>query len=275
MNVITFESWLSVYYSHLWYFGYAACIVFFGFVENMIPLRSYACPVIKRYLTNLSLLFINSGIQRFVLPIFPLTAAVYATENNWGVFNVHSLDPVITICLSFLLLDLFGYWLHKVMHYSIFLWRIHQTHHTDIDFDATTGLRFHPFEALITTSMEIVIVVLFGVPVLAVMLFSLIHVFTGLFTHLNIRFPQRLDTVLRVFIVTPNMHRIHHSARVDESSTNYGIVLSIWDRLFKSYLKIPVNGYEGMLLGLQDRRNPEKTMLIEFLTLPFKSIKFR
>ena len=275
MNLITFESWLSTYYSHLWYFGYAGCIVFFGFIENMIPLRGYACPVVKRYLTNLSLLFINSSIQRLVLPVFSLTAAIYAEENSLGVFNVLPLDLVITICLSFLILDLFGYWLHKVMHYSRFLWRIHQTHHTDIDFDATTGLRFHPFEALITTSIEIVLVVLFGVPLIAVMLFSLIHIFTGLFTHLNIRFPQRLDTVLRLFIVTPNMHRIHHSARVDESSTNYGIVLSIWDRLFKSYLKVPVNGDEGMLLGLQDRRDPTKIMLIEFLTLPFKRSNFR
>jgi len=205
-----------------------------------------------------------------LLPILPLAVAIYANENSWGVFNALSLDPVLSICLSFLILDLFGYWFHKVMHYSHFLWRIHHTHHTDIDFDVTTGLRFHPLEALLTTSMEIILVFLFGISPLAVILFSLVHIFTGLFTHLNVRFPKCLDKALRLFIVTPNMHRIHHSARVEESLSNYGIVLSIWDRLFKSYIKEPVNGHKGMKLGLMNRRDPEKTMLIAFLMLPFR-----
>ena len=270
MNLITLESWLSSYYSHLWFFSYASGIVLFSIIENLMPLRDYVCPVIKRSLTNFSLLVINSATQRFVLPIFPVTAAIYAAENSVGVFNVWIASPIIIIFLSFLILDLFGYWLHKLMHYNRFLWRIHHTHHTDIDFDATTGFRFHPFEALLTTCMEIALVVLFGIPVIAVMLFSLIHIFTGLFTHLNIRIAEKLDSMLRLIIVTPNMHRIHHSVRVNESLSNYGIVLSIWDRLFKSYLKAPKKGYKEMLLGLENRRNPEKTMLFEFLILPFK-----
>lgn len=144
------------------------------------------------------------------------------------------------------------------------------SYHSDIDFDATTGLRFHPFEALLTTTVEIVLVIILGIPAVAVMLFTLIHIVTGLFTHLNIRLPSRLETALKLLVVTPNMHRIHHSARTDESMSNYGIVFSIWDRLFKTYKSEPMGGQEQMLFGLDNNRDPKRNMIIEFLILPFK-----
>lgn len=268
--MMEFEQWLNVHYAQLWYLVYAGSLFFFLLIENLIPLRDYVCPVIKRFATNMGLLVINAGMQRFILPILPITAAIYFQDNPLVVFNLFELSMPTKFILAILIWDLFGYIFHLTMHKFPLLWRIHYPHHIDMDFDATTNLRFHPFETLFTTCTEMLLIIIFGIPVIIVMLMNIIHIVNGFFTHWNIPFPGKIDRILKTVFITPNMHRIHHSAKIDEGMRNFGIIFSFWDRIFRTYLANPAEKAQSMAIGLPRHRNPQANMLLAFLYLPFR-----
>jgi sterol desaturase/sphingolipid hydroxylase (fatty acid hydroxylase superfamily) len=160
---------------------------------------------------------------------------------------------------------------HWVFHHVPLLWRLHRMHHADLDIDVTTGLRFHPFEILISLAVKIATIVAFGIPPVAVLLFEVVLNATSMFNHSNVRMPVSVDRILRLFLVTPDMHRVHHSVAADEHNSNFGFNLPWWDRLFRTYRAQPRDGHGGMTIGLRIFRDPGELRLDRLLTQPFRS----
>lgn len=264
------EDWIITHYASIWYIGYPAFFFLFTLLENCWPLRDYEAPIGKRFLTNLSLFVLNAGILKLLLPILPIAAALLYQNESTALLNQTGLGPVAKLLVAILILDCIAYLTHRAYHDSQFLWRFHSAHHSDIDFDASTGLRFHPFETLFTTAINFIAIIFLGIPVLAILVLDCIHIFTTYYTHTNIRFPLRLDRYIRILLVTPDMHRTHHSTLLFENKHNYGTFLSFWDHLFGTYLAAPQNDRKTMQLGLpiKDLKN---LMLFRLLVLPFKS----
>jgi sterol desaturase/sphingolipid hydroxylase (fatty acid hydroxylase superfamily) len=172
-----------------------------------------------------------------------------------------------------IILDMLIYWQHVAFHHIPALWALHKVHHADRDIDVTTGARFHPAEIVVSMVYKMALVVILGAPVIAVIIFELVLNGCAMFNHSNLKLPARLDRILRRVIVTPDMHRVHHSARVSETNSNYGFSLSIWDRLFGSYIAQPEQGHEGMTIGLEEYQTPGPASLLWSLCLPLRPIK--
>jgi sterol desaturase/sphingolipid hydroxylase (fatty acid hydroxylase superfamily) len=168
-----------------------------------------------------------------------------------------------------LLLDMVIYWQHRLFHQVPMLWRLHKVHHADLDFDVTTGVRFHPLEILLSMLIKLLAVLLIGPPALAILLFEVLLNGTALFNHANVYIPPSIDRLLRLVVVTPDMHRVHHSSIYVETNSNYGFNLPWWDRMFASYRAQPQDGHTGMHIGLRDI--PERQTLLRLLLLPFRS----
>jgi len=225
-----------------------------------------------RWANNLGLVVLNSVLLRLVFPAAAVGMAAVAAQSGWGILNQADLNTGFAVLLSILVLD-FAIWLqHVVFHAVPALWRLHRVHHADLDYDVTTGLRFHPIEILLSMLIKFAVILVLGPPVVAVILFEVLLNAGAMFNHGNVRLPLALDRALRWIIVTPDMHRVHHSVEDDEANSNFGFNLSWWDRLLGTYRAQPRGGHEGMTIGIHHYRNPvEVTWLPGLLLLPFKA----
>lgn len=247
-------------------------LVLFAALEAAAPRRARALPRAGRWLTNLGFTLLNSLALRALawgVPMLAVGAALDAQAQGWGLFNLTDLPPVVEFVASLLILD-FAIWAqHLITHKVPLFWRFHRVHHADRDFDVTTAIRFHPVEIVASMGVKIALVYALGPAAWAVLAFEVILNGTALFNHANLRLPSALDGALRLVLVTPDMHRVHHSVHRHEHDSNYGFALSIWDRIFCTYRPAPEAGHEGMVVGLewQDER-PAK--LGWSLWLPFR-----
>jgi sterol desaturase/sphingolipid hydroxylase (fatty acid hydroxylase superfamily) len=246
--------------------------VFLGMAcwEVLAPRRKLCVPRARRWLNNLSLTALNTVLLRLMFPLAAVGVATTAASRGWGLLPALDLAFWPSVLLSVLILDLLIWIQHRVMHSVPLLWRLHRVHHADIDFDVTTGSRFHPFEILLSALIKFAAVALLGAPVLAVILFESLLSGMSLFNHANIRLPDSLDRALRRVIVTPEMHRIHHSIRRDETDSNFGFNLSIWDRLFSSYRSTARDDQATMTMGIAGFRDERDVVdLTGLLRMPF------
>ena len=245
-------------------------LLLMGLWELLAPRRAPTVSKAVRWLNNLGLVFLNSFVVRWVFPAAAVGVAAFASQNNWGLFHYYALSFVPAVLLSIIILDLIIYLQHVLVHAVPGLWRLHRVHHADPDFDVTTGARFHTLEILFSMLIKFAAIVVLGVPVLAVVIFEVLLNATAMFNHSNIRLPVALDRILRLFVVTPDMHRVHHSIEDDEANSNFGFNLPWWDRLFGTYQAQPRKGHEGMTIGIHKYRRPgQVSWLPAMLALPF------
>jgi len=224
----------------------------------------------RRWRTNLAIVVLSSICLRIVFPAAAVGTALYAEAQGYGLLRVIGVDPVIAGLIAFIILD-FAVWLeHVVSHKWPLLWRIHRMHHSDQGFDLTTALRFHPLEIVLSMLWKAVIIIALGAPAVAVLIFEIVLNGMAMFNHANARLPLRLDRILRTVIVTPDMHRVHHSVVRRETNSNYGFNFSFWDRLFATYIEQPEAGHDKMRIGLQDYDGPKTSRLGWALILPFR-----
>ncbi len=224
----------------------------------------------QRWITNFSMVLLSSALLRIVFPAAAVGAAIYAETNGHGIMNNLEISPVVAGIIAFITLD-FAVWLEHVASHKIpLLWRIHRMHHSDPGFDATTALRFHPLEICLSMVWKAGIVVVIGAPVVAVLIFEIVLNGAAMFNHANVNIPLPLDRVLRRFIVTPDMHRVHHSTEKDETDSNYGFNFPFWDFLFGTYVGQPRKGHDGMQIGLKQFRGDQPARLFWCLLLPFR-----
>ncbi|MPV85783.1 sterol desaturase family protein [Ostreibacterium oceani] len=255
----------------VWRLGvFFAVLLAVALAEHWRPKRQLTFAKSKRWTRNLALVVANTLALRLFVPFTAASVAIYATQQDIGLFNWLNLPFYWQVILSVIVLDLIIYGQHVVFHYVPWLWRLHKVHHIDQDIDVTTGLRFHPLEIIISALIKCSAVWLLGVPFLAVVLFEILLNATALFNHGNLRLPHNVDRVLRKLLVTPDMHRVHHSTRVIETNSNFGFNLSCWDYLFKTYRAQPKAGHQAMKIGLSAYPDAQKTGFWWLLVLPFK-----
>jgi sterol desaturase/sphingolipid hydroxylase (fatty acid hydroxylase superfamily) len=240
-----------------------------AFMERWAPRRVLNTPKPARWFANLGIVTANTFIVRFLFPILPVGFALLCRQEGWGLLNHFQVPYGVAVVAGVVLFDLFIYIQHVLFHHVPSLWRLHGVHHTDLDFDVTTAIRFHPVEIALSMGIKLGLVYLFGPPALSVILFEIILNSTAMFSHSNLRLPLWLDGVLRLVIVTPDMHRVHHSVIIAERNSNFGFNLSIWDRLLGTYRPQPEKGHEGMTIGLANFRDPGRLSLLHLLAMPF------
>lgn len=244
--------------------------VMMALLEIFFPRKQRALPRAERWFANWSLVIIDTLALRFVMPVLAVGMAEIAMRNGWGLFNVVALPFWIEIALAVLVLDLLIYGQHVATHKIPFFWRFHKVHHADRDIDTTTGIRFHPVEIILSMIYKLVCIVMLGPAALAVFLFEVILNASALFNHANVKLPLGFDRILRTVIVTPDMHRVHHSVYRDETDSNYGFSLSIWDRLFRTYRSQPRDGHDAMTIGVGEYQDEKPANLVWCLVEPFK-----
>lgn len=239
--------------------------------ERLSPRRALTVSKALRWTGNLGLVLLNTVILRLLFPLAGAGMAAFAAANGWGLLNHFEVPFGVALLLGVIALD-FVIWLQHVMVHAVpALWRLHRVHHADIDYDLTTGTRFHPLEIVLSMLIKFATIAVLGPPVLAVVLFEVLLNATSMFNHGNIRLPAALDRVLRWFIVTPDMHRVHHSVDDDETNSNFGFNLPWWDRLLGTYREQPRAGHERMVIGIRNHTDPrEVARLPGMLMLPFK-----
>ncbi len=237
--------------------------------ETMSPLRQWHTAKRKRWVINLALSGFNTILTRLLLASSALGAAVLAGKGDVGLF--HQVDWLwwVELNLAVILLDLVVYFQHVLMHAVPILWRLHMVHHSYMDFDVTTGVRFHPIEIVLSMFIKIGAVILLGASPAAVIMFEVLLNATSMFNHSNVRIPASVDRTLRFFVVTPDMHRIHHSIIPRETNRNFGFNLPWWDRILGTYLVEPSRGHEGMTIGLEQFRDPTRLTWLNLVALPF------
>ena len=238
--------------------------------EVAAPRRRRDIPRVIRWTNNLALVVIDTAILRLTFPILAVGLAVLAEERGWGLFNNLDISVWIAALVSMVLLDLAIYLQHVVFHSVRALWRLHRMHHADLDFDTTTGLRFHPVEILISMAIKLAIVAALGPPAIAVLLFEVTLNATALFNHANINLPTSVDRWLRWIVVTPDMHRVHHSVDPRETNSNYGFNLPWWDRLLGTYVAQPAKGHTGMDIGIEQFRTQRDLWVERMLIQPIR-----
>lgn len=237
--------------------------------EVIAPRRALTDKKSRRWLTNLGMIVIDAATIRLFLPLLPVGMAVATGDRGWGVLNILQLPFWSEVILAVIALDFVIYLQHVLFHHVPILWRLHRMHHTDLDIDVTTGNRFHPLEILVSLGIKLSAVALLGAPVLAVVVFEVVLNATAQFNHGNIRIPIVVDRYLRLLVVTPDMHRVHHSVIPRETNSNFGFNLPWWDRLCGSYRPQPEKGHEGMTIGLNEFRDPAMLTLFRLLVQPF------
>ncbi len=237
--------------------------------ELLAPRRSLTTSKASRWFSNLAIVLIDTLALRLLVPATAVSMAILAQKNGWGLLNNIILPYWMAIITGVIILDLTIYLQHVVFHALPTLWRMHMMHHSDLDFDVTTGVRFHPLEILISMAIKMAAVILLGASAEAVLLFEVLLNGTSMFNHGNVRLPGGLDHVLRLFVVTPEMHRVHHSVVIRETNSNFGFNLPWWDRLLGTYRSQPLQGHEGMAIGLSQFRNSNTLKLPHLLAMPF------
>lgn len=251
-------------------FGFfAGLLAVMAIWEVLAARRARVAPKLSRWASNLGMVVLDGILVRLLFPAAAVGVALSAAERHWGLLNNLTLPAWLAVALSVGALDLTIYLQHVLFHAVPALWRLHRVHHTDLDFDVTTGVRFHPFEILLSLAIKAAAIVLLGAPALAVLVFEILLNANSLFNHANVRIPAALDRVLRWLVVTPDMHRVHHSIEDDETNSNFGFNLPWWDRLFGSYRAQPRAGHEGMTIGIRGFRDHRRLSLPWLLVIPF------
>jgi sterol desaturase/sphingolipid hydroxylase (fatty acid hydroxylase superfamily) len=238
--------------------------------ETAAPRRALLVPRRQRWPSNLGILVFDLLLVRVLMPSAAVGAALFAAGRGFGLLHLAGLRLSVAALLGFLVLDLVIYAQHVLFHKVPALWRLHRMHHADLDIDVSTSGRFHPFEILISMLIKIATVIVFGIPVVAVLLFEVLLNAASLFNHGNVSMPPALDRMLRFIVVTPDMHRVHHSILRHETDSNFGFNLPWWDRLFGTYRAAPQAGYERMTVGLPVFRDPRELRLDRLLSQPFR-----
>jgi len=250
------------------FFGVLAVMVLW---EVAAPRLALALPRRKRWPANLGIVVLNTVLVRLVFPVLPVGVAAYAAGQGWGLLNMIEVPGPAAVVIAVLLLDLAIYAQHVAFHKVPWFWRLHRMHHADTGFDVTTGARFHPVEILLSIVIKMGVVIAIGAPAVAVILFEVLLNATAMFNHANVRLALGVDRVLRLFVVTPDMHRVHHSSIRAETDSNYGFNLPWWDRLFGTYRAQPELGHEGMQIGLPAFRDPVEQRLDKTLVQPLRA----
>ena len=250
--------------------AFAGVFVVMAIWEFLTPRRPQAIGRNWRWPNNLGVVAVDVLIVRILLPITAVGLALFAEARGIGLFNMIVLPVWASIVISVILLDLAIYLQHVLFHAVPALWRLHRVHHADLEFDVTTGLRFHPVEILLSTGIKLAVVAALGTPAAAVLIFELLLNATSMFNHSNVRVPPAVDRMLRWFVVTPDMHRVHHSILRRETNSNFGFNLPWWDRLLGTYRAQPAAGHEGMTIGIEQFREPRELGLDRMLLQPFR-----
>lgn len=239
--------------------------------EILAPRRALTVSKTVRWLNNLGIVFLNSFLLRLVFPTAAVGVALFAEQHGWGLLNYYQVPFWLAVLISVIAMDFIIYLQHVLVHAVPALWRLHRLHHADLDYDLTTGARFHPLEIFISMGIKFATIVVLGPPVVAVIIFEVVLNFMAMFNHGNVKLPLGIDRAVRLLIVTPDMHRVHHSVEDDEANSNFGFNLSIWDRLFGTYRDQPRAGHEGMTIGIHKYRDQKDvSWLPGMLLLPFK-----
>lgn len=238
--------------------------------EILAPRRVLTQPKGLRWLNNIGLVVLNTVLLRLLFPLAAVGIAIHAGSQQWGLLNQVDIPGWLAVPFAVVVLDAAIYMQHLMFHAVPVFWRLHRVHHADLDFDVTTGARFHPIEIVLSMLIKFAVIVLLGPPVLAVVIFEVLLNGTSMFNHANVRIPPGVDRLVRLLIVTPDMHRVHHSHRQHETNSNFGFNLSVWDRLFGTYRDQPQDGHKDMIIGIDTWRDPAHcTRLPGLLSLPF------
>ena len=224
-----------------------------------------------RWSHNLALTMLNNALVRMALPVAAVGVAAFATDRRMGLLNVFHVPYLLAILLSMLALDLTIYLQHLMFHAVPPFWRAHRVHHADLDFDVTTGARFHPFEIGLSLLTKFAVILALGPPAMAVLVFEVLLNASSMFNHSNVRIPEKIDRCLRWFVVTPDMHRVHHSIDPRETNSNFGFNFAWWDRIFGTYRAEPQAGHEAMTIGIAPFRTPRELKLDRMLLQPFRT----
>jgi len=238
--------------------------------ELLAPRRELSVSKSLRWLNNLGLFALNSVVLRLLFPAAAVGIALAVADRGWGLFNLLALPFWLEVVAAVLLLDLAIYLQHLLMHRVPLLWRLHRVHHADLDIDLTTGSRFHTIEIIFSMLIKAVVILLLGPALIAVLVFEVLLNGMAIFNHANVSLPPAMERVVRYLFVTPDMHRVHHSVEESETNSNYGFNLSIWDRMFGTYIDQPDKGHDSMTIGLVEFRDPRQVeRLPGMLALPF------
>lgn len=238
--------------------------------EIIAPRRALTVSKTVRWVNNLGLVFFNSFILRIIFPAAAVGMATFTAEQGWGLLNYYSLPLTLSVIIAIIVMDFIIYLQHVMVHAVPVLWRLHRVHHADLDYDVTTGARFHTLEIILSMLIKFAVIVVLGPPVVAVILFEVILNAMAMFNHGNVGLPAPIDKALRWLVVTPDMHRVHHSIEDDETNSNFGFNLSWWDRLFGTYRDQPRAGHQGMTIGIRNFRDPKQSSWITgMLAMPF------
>ncbi len=238
--------------------------------ELLAPRRPWTVGRSTRWLSNLGLVLLNSVLLRLVAPLGLVGVAALAETRGWGLLHNFTAPSWLSVVAGIVLLDLAIYLQHVMFHAVPLLWRLHMVHHADLDFDVTTGVRFHTLEILLSLGIKGAMILLLGTPPVSVLIFEVLLNATSMFNHGNVRMPAWLDRLLRLAVVTPEMHRVHHSVIVQETNSNFGFNLPWWDFLLGTYRAQPAEGHTGMTIGLSQFRDPVRADRLHWmLLLPF------
>jgi len=265
-----FESWLVQYQTPLrlgFFLGLFALIALWEWIK---PRRQQNTRRVSRWVNNLGLVVVATLLVRLVVPMGLAVIAFQVQAAGWGLFNHLTLSLWLEIVLALVLLDLAIYWQHRIFHQVPVLWRLHRVHHSDQAFDVSTAVRFHPLEILLSIFIKGLLVLMLGIPATAIIIFEVILNGVALFNHGNIRLPKGWDGVLRSVLVTPDMHRVHHSDIPSETNSNYGFNLSIWDKIFGSHTPQPQKGHQHINIGLKEYSTQQQSNdFMALLKMPF------
>lgn len=261
-SILTYEAAIRLSF----FFG---ILILMAIWEVLAPRRPLVTSKKSRWFCNLSMVFIDTLALRLLFPLLATGLAILAQEEGWGLLQRFSLPFGVKVFLGVVALDFIIYLQHAMFHGLPTLFRLHMVHHTDLDFDTSTGVRFHPVEIILSMGIKMAMVAGLGISFLAVLIFEILLNGTSMFNHGNVRLPGRVDRVLRLFVVTPEMHRVHHSVIIRETNSNFGFNFPWWDRLLGTYRSQPMAGHENMTIGLSHFRNPQELTLLPLLLLPF------
>jgi len=249
--------------------SFITMLVVMGTAETLWPRRTLDVSKMRRWFSNISVAVLSTALVRVLIPVIPTGLALYCEKHGLGLFSLLSIPGWLAVVVGVLLLDMSIYWQHVAFHKQSLLWRIHRMHHVDTNIDASTGIRFHPIEIVLSMLIKLAIILLLGPPAIAVIIFEILLNGCALFNHANVRIPERIDSILRLLVVTPDMHRVHHSTDMREANMNYGFNFPWWDRLFGTYKAQPDLGHDAMHIGLNIFRDAACVRLSKMLMIPF------
>jgi sterol desaturase/sphingolipid hydroxylase (fatty acid hydroxylase superfamily) len=264
------NEWLLQHEGAIRLVSFAGILAVMAGWELLAPRRPLHESKAVRWVSNLGLVVVDTLLLRLLFPVLAVGMATLAAQEGWGLLNRTALPAWLAFVLAVVMLDGVIYLQHVMFHAVPALWRLHRMHHTDLDFDTTTGLRFHPIEILLSMGIKLAAVTVLGPPPGAVLVFEVLLNGTALFNHGNIRLPLALDRWLRLLVVTPDMHRVHHSIYPGETNSNFGFNLPWWDRLLGTYRAQPRDGHDGMTIGIEQFRDPRELWLHRLLVQPFR-----